>query len=367
MEKVLRELARFDKLGESALTIVASFQHIAERHGWDETDILIAMSQHSGHPARIAVNGGPYLRSDVNGKVSQDKTPPHEGWPAERIGAGDEDSIWLERTGPMTLAEAVVLHSSAQLLGELRARNAVKNSVEFYDPLATLATTRDRALTERLLKRLGIDPRNECFAIAQPGPTVSLQLSADTTSDAYESDASGHSSRFGVVRTGIGIRLEAIDFADSWDTASKALSLASEGSDFDAGATVVRYSDVSLLAHLTEAEGLADNRDVKAIASLCREILYAARTFDGIARNSSLRSVASMLFTHHSTVQSRIAILEGRLGWEVTTAEGKLRLQLALAARRVLLHGVDTRPPRSAFASAPADEWRPELAAWRAF
>lgn len=141
-------------------------------------------------------------------------------------------------------------------------------------------------------------------------------------------------------------------------------SLASEGSDFDPGDTVVKYSDVALLAQISQIEGLLDSHDVRAVLRLCKEITYAAKTLDAIVRNSSLRSVASILFTHHSTIQSRLALLEGRLGSEVTTGEGKLRLHLALVARRMLLHGIDKRPPRSALVRSA--DWRVESAAWRA-
>ncbi|WP_442972868.1 helix-turn-helix domain-containing protein [Rhodococcus sp. IEGM 1354] len=364
MERVLRELARFDNSGESALTIVASLQHISERNLWDETDIVIAMAQHSGHPARIALEKGVYLRSDQTGALSHVTVPPHKQWPAERITAGGDDSIWLERMGPITLAEAVILHSSAQLLHELSARKAAEDPDTYGDPLATLATTRDLGLAERLLKRLGIDPAAECFAIAQPGPTVGLQLSTEQGTGNYHPDSSQSINRFGKLRTGIGIRLQALHFAESWKTALEALSLASEGSDFDPGATVVRYSDVALLAQISQIEGLHDSHDVSAVVSLCQEIPYAAKTLDAIARNSSLRSVASILFTHHSTIQSRLAILEGRLGWELNTGEGKLRLHLALVARRMLLHGIDNRPPRSALVRSA--DWRAESAARRA-
>lgn len=364
MERVLRELARFDNSGESALTIVASLQHIRERNRWDETDIVIAMAQHSGHPARIALEEGVYLRSDQTGALSHVTVPPHKQWPAERITAGGDDSIWLERMGPITLAEAVILHSSAQLVHELSARKAADDSETYGDPLATLATTQDLGLAERLLKRLGIDPASECFAIAQPGPTVGLQLSAGLDTDNCHPDSSQSIKRFGTLRTGIGIRLQALHFAESWKTALGALSLASEGSDFDPGATVVRYSDVAILSQLSQIEGLLDSHDVKAVVSLCKEIPYAARTLDAIVQNSSLRAVASILFTHHSTIQSRLAILEGRLGWAVNTGEGKLRLHLALVARRMLLHGIDKRPPRSA--SVRSADRRVESAAWRA-
>ncbi|WP_461171437.1 helix-turn-helix domain-containing protein [Arthrobacter sp. Z1-9] len=359
MERVLRELARFDTSGESALPIIAAFQHIAERAVWDEADILTAMSQYSGYPARIALGGGVYLRAEVDGRLSHDATPPHERWPAERTSGSDADSIWLERIGPVTLTEAVILHSSAELLRKLRERAAAGHSTEFNDPLAAIVATADLALTERLLQRLGIDPAVECVAIAQPGPTVGLQMTVGDSVAANWSDSLGPSDRFGVVRTGIGIRVQAIRFAESWKTALTALSLASEGSDFDPGATVMRYEDVALLARLTEAKGLADSPDVVGITRLCIEVPWAARTLDGIARQTSLRLVASMLFTHHSTVQSRLAIMEDRLGWEVTTADGKLRLQLALAARRFLLHGLEVGPPRSTFAPVPSAKWRP--------
>ena len=52
----------------------------------------------------------------------------------------------------------------------------------------------------------------------------------------------------------------------------------------------------------------------------------------------SLRAAAVTLRVHHSTVQDRIAQAEHLLGWSIREPRGRLRLQLALALRRLARH-----------------------------
>jgi DNA-binding PucR family transcriptional regulator len=53
---------------------------------------------------------------------------------------------------------------------------------------------------------------------------------------------------------------------------------------------------------------------------------------------SSLRAAATALRVHHSTLQDRISHAEPLLGWNVREPHGRLRLQLALALRRLHRH-----------------------------
>ncbi|HEV7933439.1 MAG TPA: helix-turn-helix domain-containing protein [Actinomadura sp.] len=61
-------------------------------------------------------------------------------------------------------------------------------------------------------------------------------------------------------------------------------------------------------------------------------------TLGAVASCHSLRAAAATMSMHHSTVQDRLAHAERLLGWPVQEPHGRLRLQLALAMRRLHHH-----------------------------
>ncbi|HEY5881431.1 MAG TPA: helix-turn-helix domain-containing protein [Nakamurella sp.] len=58
-------------------------------------------------------------------------------------------------------------------------------------------------------------------------------------------------------------------------------------------------------------------------------------TLDAVAGAPSLRSAATALHMHHSTLQERIGQAERMIGWAIGDPAGRLRLQLALVLRRL--------------------------------
>ncbi|WP_328609707.1 helix-turn-helix domain-containing protein [Amycolatopsis sp. NBC_00345] len=60
---------------------------------------------------------------------------------------------------------------------------------------------------------------------------------------------------------------------------------------------------------------------------------WALATLTSVAAEASLRSAAGVLHVHHSTLQSRVELVEHRLGYAVTTPAGRTRLTIALALR----------------------------------
>ncbi|MFE4574365.1 helix-turn-helix domain-containing protein [Streptomyces chartreusis] len=59
-------------------------------------------------------------------------------------------------------------------------------------------------------------------------------------------------------------------------------------------------------------------------------------TLEAVATAPSMRTAATALRVHHSTLQERVAAAERALGWNVREPQGRLRLQLALVVRRLL-------------------------------
>jgi DNA-binding PucR family transcriptional regulator len=62
---------------------------------------------------------------------------------------------------------------------------------------------------------------------------------------------------------------------------------------------------------------------------------WVLETLVAVAGAASLRAAAAALTLHHSTLQERLTHAEHLLGWPVRTPPGRLRLQLALALRRL--------------------------------
>ena len=58
---------------------------------------------------------------------------------------------------------------------------------------------------------------------------------------------------------------------------------------------------------------------------------------DGAARDvaSALRAAATALRLHHSTLQERLTHTRRLLDWDIREPQGRLRLQVALALRRL--------------------------------
>ena len=75
-------------------------------------------------------------------------------------------------------------------------------------------------------------------------------------------------------------------------------------------------------------------RTCRALQRTPRSSIHSS--FDAVASTPSLRTAASVLLVHHSTLQERVAAAERVLGWDIRDPQGRLRLQLALVVRRLL-------------------------------
>ncbi|WP_040697979.1 helix-turn-helix domain-containing protein, partial [Nocardia vinacea] len=80
------------------------------------------------------------------------------------------------------------------------------------------------------------------------------------------------------------------------------------------------------------------------IEAAAKSAPWVLRTLVEFTSHSSLRLAAAALFVHHSTLQDRLVTIEHELGWSVRDPQGRLRAQLALAVRRLLLHPAAPHP-----------------------
>jgi sugar diacid utilization regulator len=124
---------------------------------------------------------------------------------------------------------------------------------------------------------------------------------------------------------------------ESWAAARTALRFTAEGTAHDPGPRTVHADELGALALLAGAVGpdTPPVPDLLAVERAVAEAPWAAATLHAVASAPSLRSAAAELTVHHSTLQERLAQLHHLLGWDVHTPQGRLRLQLALATRRL--------------------------------
>ena len=96
----------------------------------------------------------------------------------------------------------------------------------------------------------------------------------------------------------------------------------------------MRHAELGGLALLADHAGEAVP-DVRALDHAAAAAPWMLSTLYAVSAASSLRGAAAVLRVHHSTLQDRITHAEHLLGWTVREPAGRLRLQLALALRRL--------------------------------
>ncbi len=103
------------------------------------------------------------------------------------------------------------------------------------------------------------------------------------------------------------------------------------------GPAVVHYDELGTLAVLAdaiEADG-SPIPDVLALDQVAARAPWILQTLHDVATHASLRAAAQAGHVHHSTLQQRLGRAEQLLGWSLSEPQGRLRLQLALVARRL--------------------------------
>lgn len=138
-------------------------------------------------------------------------------------------------------------------------------------------------------------------------------------------------------RLGVGPAVPVLELPRSWAEARTALRFTAEGTPQDPGPQVVHADElggIALLADLV-APGSEPPPDVRALESAAATTPWLPATLHAVASTGSLRAAAAGINVHHSTLQDRLTHAEHLLGWPLRTPQGRLRLQLALAMRRL--------------------------------
>ncbi|WP_328773740.1 helix-turn-helix domain-containing protein [Streptomyces sp. NBC_00286] len=340
MEELAGRLAALDPDAGAAVQVIAYFDRLVEGRAGLEA-LVRGAAVLSGCPARL-VDEARHVRVRVepDGRRRDENGPVRPEWPSVPLIPGGAPAVWLERTGPRTVVDAMVLERTASaarhVLDRTRGRAPVHGPAD--DP-ALLETVLDPTAAEaarlHAARGLGLDPDGRARAIAlRGGPQKQASLSLASGERALVQPDPGPEFT-DESRRGVGPAVPVLELPRSWSAARTALRFTAEGTDQDPGPRIVHSDDLGTLALLAAVitPGTEPPPDVRALDQAAAASPWLLPTLYAVINSPSRRTAATELNVHHSTLQDRLAHAESLLGWPVRTPEGHLRLQLALAAR----------------------------------
>lgn len=340
MKDLAVRLAALDADAGAALRVIAYFDGLAENKAGLQA-IVRGAAVLAGCPARLDDRSRRvHVRVDPAGHAAPDPSAADERWMRTPVVPDASATLWLERIGEPGPVEAMVLERAAgaarSVLDRTRGRAPSEDPalVELIvDASAPPEVRRQAAMSMRLSES------DRFRAAALPsGPKV---VPADATppfAGAPSGSPGVSPSPYAGTRAGIGPAVPPGDLPASYAAARIALRFAADGTAEDPGAMVVRHEDLGGLALLADLPESADVPDLRALEHAAAAGPWVLSTLHAFAEASSLRAAAAALRLHHSSFQDRIAQAEHLLGWPVRDPHGRLRLQLALALRRLRRH-----------------------------
>ena len=335
MKELAGRLAALDPDAGAALRVIAYFDRLTEERAGLEA-LVRGAAVLSGSPARfVDERRGVRVRVEPDGRRNDTADPPDPAWPWARLATGtdvpadgpEQAGLWLEHPGPADGVHAMILERAVAAVRLVLDRTRGRAPAD--DP-ALLETLLDAsappAVRLSAAARLGLHAEQRVRAVALYGGGARVEP-ADTVRGPAGVEP----------RAGIGPAVAPVRLPESWAAARTALRFTAEDTAHDPGPRTVRADDLGGLALLAEAVGPATPPipDLLALERAVAEAPWAAVTLHAVASAPSLRSAAAELTVHHSTLQERLAQLEHVLGWDVHAPHGRLRLQLALAIRRL--------------------------------
>jgi hypothetical protein len=339
MHQVVARLDALDPEAGAAIRVIRRFDELLEG-GAGLEPILAAVAVLTGAPARLVdTRFAVDLRADVEGHVQRNTGPADPHWPHAPLEPSGRPAFWLERLGPHTLLDAMVLDRAAFAAREVlhRTRSATRTSPNplANDPAAVEvllnggASDADRLHAARLLH---LPERADVRAAAPADGAGQIVVAGRIGADRWD----------GAGRIGVGPAVPVLELPKSWSHARTALRFAADGTDDDPGPSVVFADELGALMLLADAlDPTVPPADVRALEKAARSGPWVLRTLVEFTSHASLRLAAAALYIHHSTLKDRITAIEHDLGFLVGSPAGRLRVQLALAVRRLLLHPAD--------------------------
>ncbi|GAA0447943.1 hypothetical protein GCM10010167_01790 [Paractinoplanes deccanensis] len=389
MKDLAVRLAALDPDAGAALRVIAYFDRlVADRAGL--RSIVRGAAVLAGCPARLHDDE---RRVHVRVEPDGSSAPPGAADPAWMSAAVDEGAtLTLERLGDPGPIEAMVLERAAAAARTVLDRT--RGHASRADPASVelvVDASAPEPLRVRAAARLGFQPTDVVRAVALDGAPRLVAATAGLDSAAALADVPpgrvgvgsvgagkdvlpgrvgvgsvgagkdvlpgrvgvgsvgagkdvppgrgrvGRADVARVGRVGVGPAVAVKDLPESWAAARVALRFAAEGTEHDPGRRVVHADELGGLVLLAEAirPGAEPHPDLCALERAAAGAPWMLSTLDAVAEAASLRAAAAALRVHHSTLQDRLAHAQPLLGWDPREPRGRLRLQLALAMRRL--------------------------------
>ncbi|MET9397139.1 helix-turn-helix domain-containing protein [Kitasatospora sp. NPDC002965] len=359
MKELAGRLAALDADAGAALRVIAYFDRLMEARAGLES-LVRGAAVLSGSPARLVdVRRGVRVRVEPDGRRNDVLGPADPAWPRTPLEPNDPSTtgnstatppaavgpraaeppadpdsaaaLWLERPGPPDGVHAMVLE---------RATTAIRAVIDRTRGRAPTATPADDPALVEVLLDPSSPPAARLHAAAQLGlrttqrvRAVALYGGGALIQSAAEAGRPPPDGR----RAGVGPAVDLAELPQSWAAARTALRLTAEGTVQDPGPRTVYAEELGALTLLAAAVGpdTPPVPDVLALEHAITEAPWIAATLHAIANSPSLRSAATELTVHHSTLQQRLTQAEHLLGWDLHSPQGRLRLQLALTVRKL--------------------------------
>ncbi|MFJ7999340.1 helix-turn-helix domain-containing protein [Streptomyces sp. NPDC096310] len=339
MKELAGRLAALDPDAGAALHVIAYFDRLVEGRAGLEA-LVRGAAVLSGCPARLVdEERGVRIRVGADGVRLARGASPEPRWMSAPLEPDGAPAVWLELAGPPGGVHAMVLERSAAaarvVLDRTRGRAPVQRPGD--DP-ASVEVLLDASAPEHARRqaagRLGLRDTASARAVAPAGapPVVEPVPAPGAGSSAVRGPSAA-----GERRAGVGPAVPVLALPVSWAAARVALRFTAEGDERGPGPRTVYADDLGTLVLLADAvdAGAEPVPDVRALERAVATAPWAALTLHTVAFAPSLRAAAVELTLHHSTLQDRLAQAEQWLGWPVQDPYGRLRLQLALMARRL--------------------------------
>jgi len=334
VKELAGRLTALDPDAGAAVRVIAYFDRLLETRAGLEA-LVRGAAVLAGCPARLAdEKRGVHIRVDADGRRADDEGPADPAWLSAPLTPDGPPALWLEREGPAGVVDAMVLERAAASIRAVLDRTRGSAPADAAGDQAFVEVLLDASASEtarlHAARRLGLRPGVPARVVALAGGQALIQ----------SVPPSGAASPPGGPRAGVGPAVPLLDLPASWSAALVALRLTAEGTEQDPGPRVVHADQMGGLAVLAAAIGPGSDPipDVHALDRAAAAAPWMLATLDAVASQSSLRTAATALHMHHSTLQDRLAHAEQVLGWSVHGPQGRLRLQLALALRRLHHH-----------------------------
>ncbi|RFA11555.1 hypothetical protein B7R21_12705 [Subtercola boreus] len=345
MQELVGRITALDPVASESLRVISYFDTLVEGHATAEA-LLRAASVLTGCAVGFAADET-VMRVDGAGIRSRGPVRAEPGrWASHAIGEGW--FAWVERTGDAHTNDEMVLERlSFGLRISLERTHPVaiarRNLEILIDPAESPEA---RAAAARRLRvdvgelRMAAAPAGEpgsalgggAAVVVTPVGRVRASIVRDSTAATAAPPAAAPAVPTGSpTRQGLGLSVLAVDAPRSWQTALLALRLTTPAEPVvDAG----RLGSVLLLVEAAEASA-APQPDALAIERLVQEDPRNLPHLELIVRAESIRAAAAASGVHHSTMQARVAELSEQLGFDARSAEGRVRLSLALRLYRL--------------------------------